>query len=106
MAKARARKSVPPSPPPPLTPTPTAQFKRDVKRQAKRGKDINKLRAVIQTLCDRQPLAPAHRDHPLEGPWRGWRDCHVEPDWLLIYKPDGDDLKLARTGTHADLFDE
>ena len=105
MAKSRAGKSAP-SPPPPLTPVPTAQFKRDLKRQAKRGEDMAKLRGVIQALCDRRPLAAANRDHALGGEWSGWRDCHVGPDWLLIYKVDGADLKLARTGTHSDLFRE
>src|SRR3954452_16237364 len=92
-------------PPPPLTPSPTSEFKRDLKRQEKRGKDMAKLRAVVEQLCSRRPLAPRHRDHPLGGEWGGWRDCHVEPDWVLIYKQDGSRLKLGRTGTHSDLFD-
>jgi mRNA interferase YafQ len=64
-----------------------------------------KLRAVIETLCQRQPLAPRHQDHPLGGDWKGWRDCHVEPDWVLIYKATETTLILGRTGTHADLFE-
>jgi mRNA interferase YafQ len=101
-----ARKAAPASPPPsPLTPTPTATFKKDVKRQEKRSKDLGKLRAVLATLCARRPLDPKHKDHALGGEWRGWRDCHIEPDWVLIYKVDGGELKLGRTGTHADLFE-
>ena len=90
--------------PPPLVPGLTAKFKQDVKRQTKRGKDLGKLRTVIETLCARRALAPHHRDHALSGDWKGWRDCHIEPDWILIYREDGDRLRLGRTGTHADLF--
>ena len=50
------------------------------------------------------PLPTARRDHPLKGEWKGWRECHVEPDWLLIYKTTDTEVMLARTGTHADLF--
>jgi mRNA interferase YafQ len=91
--------------PPPLTPSPTAQFRRDVKRQEKRGKDLAKLWAIVETLCSRGRLAPRHRDHALGGEWKGWRDCHVEPDWVLIFKPTATELVLGRTGSHADLFE-
>ena len=108
MARKRSKKTPapeqePPPPPPPLDPKPTTRFKQDVERQKKRGKDTDKLRAVIEALCHHQPLASKHRDHGLSGEWKGWRDCHVEPDWVLIYRRVGGTLILARTGTHSDL---
>ena len=80
-------------------------FKKDLKRSTKRGYDRSLLEAVVDTLRRGDPLPAARRDHPLKGEWHGWRDCHIEPDWILIYRIDGDELLLARTGTHADLFD-
>ncbi len=74
----------------------------DVERQRKRGKDMAKLQAVIELLCHHRPLEPRHKDHPLAGEWEGYRDCHIEPDWLMIYLPEGGKLILARTGTHSD----
>jgi mRNA interferase YafQ len=70
----------------------------------KRGKDMAKLRELILPLIDGGPLPARCKDHPLGGDWKHYRDCHIEPDWLLIYKIDGDDLYLVRTGTHSDLF--
>lgn len=84
----------------------SGQFKRDVKRVEKRGKDMGKLRALLLLLIEGQPLPEHNRDHPLKGDWAGWRDAHIEPDWLLIYRVEGNELQLARTGTHADLFNE
>ena len=81
-----------------------AQFKRDVKLAEKRGKDMEKLRQVILLLVEEKPLPPRYKDHSLSGNWKHHRDIHIEPDWLLLYKIDGNDLYLARTGTHADLF--
>jgi mRNA interferase YafQ len=81
-----------------------AQFRRDVKLALKRGKDMAKLREAIVLLLEGSPLPPRYGDHPLAGDWKHFRDCHIEPDWLLIYKIDGDDLRLVRTGTHSDLF--
>lgn len=81
-----------------------AQFQRDVKLAKKRGKDMLKLRAVIVLLVEGTALPSRYQDHPLAGEWKSFRDCHIEPDWLLIYKIDGDDLRLVRTGTHSDLF--
>ncbi len=80
------------------------QFRRDVKLGKRRGKDMSKLRELIMLLAEGSPLPPCYKDHPLSGEWKRHRDCHVEPDWLLIYKIDGDDLYLVRTGTHSDLF--
>ena len=82
----------------------TQQFSRDVKRMRKRGKDLSTLRRVVRLLARGASLSPQHRDHPLAGPWRASRDCHVEPDWVLIYTADETSLRLERTGTHSDLF--
>lgn len=87
-----------------LAPVRSGQFKRDVKRLEKRGKDMSKLRALLLLLIAGKPLPPTYLDHPLKGDWKGYRDAHIEPDWLLIYRTTGDELYLARTGTHADLF--
>jgi mRNA interferase YafQ len=108
MARRKSRKTPAPEPespqpPLPLDPKPTTKFKQDVERQKKRGKDTDKLRSVIESLCHRRSLDPKHRDHALTGDWKGWRDCHVESDWVLIYKRDGGTLILGRTGTHSDL---
>jgi mRNA interferase YafQ len=82
----------------------SVQFKHDVKLLQKRGKDMSKLRALILLLSEEAPLPPRYKDHPLSGNWKHHRDSHIEPDWLLLYKIDDDDLYLVRTGTHADLF--
>jgi len=82
----------------------TAQFKKDVKRQKRRGKDLEKLKRVIELLLSGTPLPSQYNDHPLYGDWKRHRDCHVEPDWLLIYRLEDETLFLERTGTHADLF--
>ena len=82
----------------------TKQFKKDVKRMRKRGKDLEKVKAVIDLLVAGEPLPPMNRDHKLGGNWIGRRDCHIEPDWILIYKLTEDELLLERTGTHSDLF--
>ncbi|MDB6135759.1 MAG: putative addiction module toxin, RelE/StbE family [Verrucomicrobiales bacterium] len=84
--------------------TQTSQFKKDIRSQLKRGKDLQKLKDIIDLLIVGNPLPPKNRDHPLTGNWSGWRDCHLEPDWLLIYKISPGELILARTGTHSDLF--
>lgn len=64
-----------------------------------------KLRELILLLIQGDPLPPQYRDHPLSGEWKQYRDSHIEPDWLLIYKIEGNDLHLVRTGTHSDLFE-
>ena len=89
-----------------LTPVWSGRFKRDVKRAQSRGKDMGKLKTVLLLLISEQPLPSGYRDHPLKGEWRGFRDLHIEPDWLLLYRVESKELQLARTGTHADLFDE
>ncbi len=82
----------------------SVQFKRDVKLAQKRGKDMIKLRDLIRMPAGETPLPARYKDHPLSGDWKHHRDCHIEPDWLLLYKTDDTDLYLVRTGTHADLF--
>ncbi|KVE38577.1 type II toxin-antitoxin system YafQ family toxin [Burkholderia sp. TSV86] len=89
-----------------LEPRLSNAFKRDVKRAQKRGKDTTKLRRLMQLLLDQQPLPPTYRDHPLKGAWAGYRDAHVEPDWLLLYRVEPRAIYFVRTGTHADLFGE
>jgi mRNA interferase YafQ len=86
------------------TPVHTGHFRRDIRRAQRRSKDMSKLREVLSLLIAAEPLPPRLKDHPLTGDWSSYRDCHIEPDWLLLYKIDGNDLILARTGTHADLF--
>lgn len=85
---------------------PTGSFKRDLKRVKKRGKDLGKLEKLLRLLVEQSPLPDRYQDHPLKGQWKGSRDVHIEPDWLLIYRVEGPDLMLLRTGTDADLFDE
>jgi mRNA interferase YafQ len=70
----------------------------------RRGKDMEKLVAIVDRIAGLEPLEQRHGDHALSGEWEGCHDCHIEPDWLLIYWTDSDTLHLARTGTHADLF--
>ena len=89
-----------------LTPVRSTQFKRDVRRAKKRGRDLTRLRAVLASLIRQEPLTARHLDHPLRGIWKGVREAHIEPDWLLIYRVTGSELRLVRTGSHADLFRE
>lgn len=70
----------------------------------RRGKDVEKFKAVTRLLLAREPLPPRLQDHPLKGGFIGWRDCHLEPDWILIYRSDDTQVVFARTGTHSDLF--
>ena len=84
----------------------TTQFKRDYKLAVKRGCDMNCLKDVIQLLADGVTLPPEYRDHSLGGNYTGYRECHIKPDWLLVYKITEEILILTlyRTGTHSDLF--
>lgn len=84
----------------------SGQFKRDVRQSQKRGKDMDKLKALLGLLIEGGSLPAAYLDHPLKGEWRGFRDAHIEPDWLLIYKVSGDVVRFERTGRHTDLFGE
>jgi len=85
---------------------PTSRFQKDLKRIAKRGYNTELLTAVIKNLANGEPLAQKHRDHALTGDYAGCRECHITPDWLLIYEISDDTLLLylTRTGTHSDLF--
>ena len=80
------------------------QFKKDVKRIQKSGKDMTKLKEVIDNLANDKTLEPRYCDHALIGHYEGYRDCHIEPDWLLIYQNSETELVLVRTGSHSDLF--
>ena len=86
----------------------TSQFKKDFKRIKKRGHDMRELHKVLDTLRAGLPLDERNRDHALVGNYIGFRECHIRPDWLLIYAIDNERLILtaSRTGSHADLFDE
>lgn len=82
----------------------TSQFKRDVKRMQRQGKDLEKLKRVLESLVKGEGLAPKYRDHVLVGQYKGTRECHIEPDWLLIYELAESEIVLIRTGSHSDLF--
>ena len=82
----------------------TTQFKKDYKRISKQNKDLSKIRNVIEKLVAGQLLEPKYHDHQLSGNWKGHRDCHIEPDWILIYRITVDGLYLERTGSHSELF--
>ena len=83
-----------------------AAFKRDYKRIVKRGYDTRLLEQVIELLAEQKPLPEKFRDHDLTGNYKGCRECHIQPDWLLVYEMNNDELilYLIRTGSHSDLF--
>ena len=85
----------------------TSKFKKDIKRIKKRGYDLNLLRDVISILANGDQLDPKYNDHALSGEFKGCRECHIEPDWLLVYEIAEMELilYLTRTGTHSDLFE-
>lgn len=87
-----------------LTPGYKNSFKKDLKLIKKRGKDINKLFSIMSDLINEKPLARKHLDHPLKGEYDDCRECHIEPDWLLVYLIKAVNIIFIRTGTHADLF--
>ena len=80
------------------------QFKKDVRRMVKRRKDANKLKSIINSLANAEKLPKESNDHQLKGTLKDCRECHIEPDWLLVYRIEGSELCLIRTGTHSDLF--
>ena len=88
-----------------LTPFYANQFKKDFKLQEKRGKNIELLKEITVLLVSEKKLALQYRDHPLKGRLKDFRECHIEPDWLLIYKIEGNNIYFTRTGTHSDLFE-
>ena len=83
----------------------TAQFEKDFKRVGKQGREVEKLKAVITKPAKGESLGEKYKDHPLRGKYRGARDCHVGSDWILIYAIVEDELRLIRTGSHAELFE-
>ena len=87
-----------------LTPVFTRQFDKDVKRMQKRGKNLEKIKIVIRSLIAGERLDLIHRDHRLIGNWQESKECHIESDWLLIYKNEESRVIFERTGTHSDLF--
>ena len=84
----------------------TALFDKEVKKAEKRGRNLEQLYDVVGKLSNGEILEPKYKDHPLRGEYKGYRECHINPDWLLIYRKYEDKLilLLARTGTHSDLF--
>lgn len=87
-----------------LRPFATTQFRRDRKLAKKRGNDLAKLDDIMRLLTHEEPLPVGNRAHPLGGPWEGHWECHIEPDWLLLWYVTEIDIVFVRTGTHADLF--
>ncbi len=88
------------------TPVYTKQFEKDVKRCKRRSKDLEKFKIILRELVAGKQLDPIHRDHRLLGSYIGRRECHIESDWLLIYKIDEPKIIFERMGTHVDLFKE
>ena len=86
------------------TPIFTSRFKKDVKTVEKRGWDIPAMKQLIRLIIEGAPLPREYSDHALKGEWAGRRGPHIEPDWVLIYKIDGDSVVFERTGSHADLY--
>ncbi len=82
----------------------TTQFKRDIKRLLRSGKDIEKLMSIVKYFVEGQKLPPEYHDHPLSGKYINKYDCHIEPDWILIYAIEDNELVLYRTGSHSQLF--
>lgn len=107
MAK-RPGKGVPPKPesdpPAPLEVVWSGRFKRDVERMRRSGRDMAKLTALMTAIAEGRRLEPSREDHPLRGDWKGYRDCHVEGDWVLVYKVAEGKAWFARTGTHSEVF--
>ncbi|MEK9142189.1 MAG: type II toxin-antitoxin system YafQ family toxin [Nitrospirota bacterium] len=83
----------------------TSRFLKDLKLAKKRGYDLGQLEAIVDLLQAQTPLPPKNKDHTLTGEWNHHRECHIQPDWLLIYRIEATFLILERTGTHSDLFD-
>ena len=87
-----------------LTTVYARQFEKDVKRMERRGKNLEKLKIIVRSLVAGDPLDPLHRNHKLIGNWQGRRECHIESDWLLIYRAEEGHMIFERTGSHSDLF--
>ena len=87
-----------------LKPAYTKQFKKDLKRMIKRGKDKNRIKSILLTLINEDQLETKFKDHKLLGNFRNRRVCHIEPDWLHVYKVETERIIFERTGSHSDLF--
>jgi mRNA interferase YafQ len=83
----------------------TRQFEKDIKRAGKRGKNLDKFKIIARALIEGEKLDALHRDHRLAGDYAGRRECHIEADWLLVYKLEQDRIIFERTGSHSDLFE-
>ena len=85
---------------------PTSQFQKDLKKMVKQHKDLSLLTEIINNLANAVPLPEKNKDHELSGNFKGCRECHIQPDWLLIYEINNNELilYLTRTGSHSDLF--
>ena len=83
----------------------TRQFAKDLKRMEKRGNPPEKIKKIIKNLINEERLDAKYKDHKLIGNYKGRRECHIEPDWLLIYKLEDSETIFERTGTHSDLFE-
>ena len=88
-----------------LIPVRLRSFEKDLKKAIKRGLDPEKIKAIMTSLIDEIPLQAKHRNHLLKGNFKGYWECHIMPDWLLIYKKDAHRIYFVRTGTHSDLFE-
>jgi mRNA interferase YafQ len=83
----------------------SSSFRKDIRQAAFQGRDVMKIIPPLAFLLNNRPLPPQYRDHPLKGKWVGYRDFHIEPDWVVIYQINEDCLYLARTGAHADMLE-
>ncbi len=88
-----------------LAPTYRNNFKKDLKKAKARSKNLTKITAIMELLIDEKPLAAKHKNHKLKGDYIDHWECHVEPDWLLVYKKTKTEIFFERTGTHSDLFE-
>lgn len=82
----------------------TKSFRKDVKRMKKRGNDFTAFKEILKNLNNGNPIPEKYYPHSLRGKWKGFNECHIEPDWLLIWRKEKDFVKLVRTGSHSDLF--
>ena len=87
-----------------LKPVQTSQFKKDYRKVKKQNRDLDKLVEILKLLIHQKPLAANNRDHALTGSLNKYRECHIEPDWLLMYRVDGQKIIFERTGSHSELF--
>lgn len=83
----------------------TKQFKKDLKKIRKQNKNISKLEAVVELILNERPLSSKYKEHKLVGNYKGRKECHIEPDWLLIYLVRNDEVIFERTGSHSELFE-